>query len=109
MPHSFGLLDGGQEFGLRDTAVETLHLLAGLVVDQGHRERIQSILLHDGVGAYGYGVVDGVLLEEGGNFGGAIVVHRNADEGHALRAELVVELVEEWEFADAGDAIGGPE
>src|ERR1039458_8059097 len=110
MPHSFGLLDGGQEFGLRDTAVETLHLLAGLVVDQGYREPVlQFVLLNDSVGAYGYGVVDGVLLEEGGHFGGGIVVHRNADEGDALRAELVVELVEEWEFADAGDAIGGPE
>src|SRR5271169_2668677 len=85
MPHSFGLLDGGQEFGFRDAAVEALHGLAGTVVDQGHRKRIQFILLHDVVGAHGYGVIDGVLLEEARHFGGGIFVHRDADEGDALR------------------------
>lgn len=80
-----GLLNGGEELGLGDAAVETLHWLAGLVVDQGHRKRIQFILPHDGVGAHGYGVIDGVLLEKAGHFGGGIVVHRDADEGDALR------------------------
>src|ERR1019366_8250268 len=80
-----------------------------LIVDQGHRKRIQLILLHEGIGAQDYGVIDGVLLEEGGHFGRGIVFDRDSDESDALRTELVVELVEEWEFADAGDAVGSPE